>query len=311
VSKILALTGVTGKKSGGTLIEQISSNFDIINELFPDGIYVLVRSSSITEKLDSLLPEAKKYVGNLEDVDFLKNCLVGVDTLIHLAGIHWSREIVKAAEYCHIRRLILIHTTGIYSKYKAAGEEYRQIDNFVYETCHKNDIVLTICRPTMIYGNLYDNNVIFLIKMVERLLFIPVVNGARYELQPVHYDDLGKAYYQVLTHEFETANKDFILSGGEPILLREMLTIIGNNLGKKVQFINCPFLIAYAGACVVFALSLKKIDYREKVRRLCESRAFSHQDAKDAFGYNPRTFKEGVLTEIEAYKGLTIRGCIR
>ena len=125
---------------------------------------------------------------------------------------------MDAAVKCHVRRLVCVHTTGIYSKYKEAGEEYRNIDTYVEQQFRENNIGLTILRPTMIYGNISDNNVVQFIKMVDRLPLMPVVNGARYDLQPVHYMDLSKAYYQVLMNE-NTVNNNYTLSGGEPISL--------------------------------------------------------------------------------------------
>lgn len=125
-----------------------------------------------------------------------------------------------------------MHTTGIYSRYKEAGEKYRNIDAYVEQQCKDNNISLTFLRPTMIYGNIYDNNVVQFIKMVDKLPLMPVVNSARYDLQPVHYMDLSEAYYQVLMNE-NTANHNYILSGGEPISLRNMLSEIENCLGKK------------------------------------------------------------------------------
>lgn len=300
MGKILVLTGITGK-SGGALAEKIGTNLDAVKELFPDGIRTVVRETSNTDKIDALIPNIQKVVGNLTDSDTLEKAFKDADTLVHVAGIHWSREVVQAAANCHLRRVILVHTTGIYSKYKAAGEEYRETDDFVYKTCKENGIILTILRPTMIYGNVTDRNVIIFIKMVDKLPIMPVVDGARYELQPVHYEDLGNAYYKVLINEATTANKDFILSGGAPILLRDMLTEIGKNLGKEVKFISCPFWLAYFGAWVVYGLSFKKIDFREKVQRLCEPRVFPFNEAAEAFCYSPRIFQEGVKNEVVEY----------
>lgn len=302
MSKILAVTGVSGKKSGAAFVRFVSQNRDVINKMFPDGIRIVVRETSNTEYVESLLPNAKVFKTGIVDVNALKESLAGVDTLVHIAGIHFSREIVETAVFCNVRRLILVHTTGIYSKYKAAGEEYRQIDDYVYKTCKDNNILLTILRPTMIYGNVYDQNVVKFIKMVDKFPIMPVVSGAKYELQPVHYEDLAKAYYQVLVNEDKTANKDFILSGGRPILLKDMFVEIGKNLGKDVKFISCPFVIAYLGAWVIYLISLKKIDFREKVQRLCEPRVYSHEDATNVFGYNPINFEEGIVNEVKEYR---------
>jgi nucleoside-diphosphate-sugar epimerase len=299
--RILAITGSTGK-SGSVFIEHISNNLGKVKEIFPDAIRLLVRESSNTKKLYSLLPDAEKCKGDLTDIDFLKASFKNVDTVFHVAGVHWSSYVVQAAAFCHVRRLIFVHTTGIYSKFKAAGEEYRQIDTFVYDICEKNHMEITILRPTMIYGNIKDNNVITFIMMVDKFPITPVVNGAKYELQPVHYADLGKAYFQLLMNEGNTTNKEFILSGGAPILLRNMLEVIGNNLNKKVRFVSCPFGVAYFGAWVIYCLTIKKKDYREKVQRLCEPRVYSHDEATEAFGYNPMTFEQGIVQEVKDYK---------
>ena len=304
MSKILVVTGLTGKKSGGGLAEKIADNMELVKQKFPDGIRAVVRASSNTKTIDNIICSECKYVGELTDVGFLKEAFCGADTVLHVAGIHFSRQIVEAAAYCKVRRLILVHTTGIYSKYKAAGEEYRQIDDYVYKMCKENNILLTILRPTMIYGNIYDQNVVTFIKMVDKLPIMPVVNEARYELQPVHYKDLSDAYYAVLMNENDTVNKDFNLSGGAPIMLRDMLTEIGNNLNKQVKFISCPFWLAYASSWLVYLLSLTRFDYREKVQRLCEPRVFSYKPAALAFGYKPRSFQDGIVDEVKQYTEL-------
>jgi len=298
---MLAITGSTGK-SGREFSCHVIENIDKINEMFPNGIRLIVHSRS-----DEIFGDKAECVsGNLEDEEFLKEAFKGVDTVVHIAGIHWSREVVSAAANCKVRRLIMVHTTGIYSKYKEAGEEYRHIDDFVYETCKSSGIKLSILRPTMIYGSPADRNVITFIKMVDKLPIMPTVNGARYDLQPVHYADLGKAYFDVLMNEEITAGKDYILSGKEPIQLRDMFVEIAKNLGKKIHFVSVPFGFAFFGANVIYYVSLKKIDMREKVQRLCESRDFPHDDAAKDFGYAPRDFAEGVKGEIEEYK--RIRG---
>lgn len=302
MKKILAITGATGKKSGGYFAKVLCEHADEVKAMFDGGIRAIVRATSDTTAIDTGRLTFKKYVGSVDDINILKAAFIDVDTVVHIAGIHWSREVVEAAAFCQVRRLIVVHTTGVYSKYKQAGEEYRQIDEFIYKICQESGIVLTVLRPTMIYGNSSDMNVIKFIKMVDKLPLMPVVNGAHYELQPVNFQDLGIAYYQVLMNETTTAGRDFNLSGGEPIELREMLTVIGEKLGKQVKFINVPFNIAYSVAWLIFLLTIGKKDFREKIQRLCEPRVFSHYEATACFGYNPMSFQKGVTNEIMAYR---------
>lgn len=296
----LAVTGMTGK-SGSVFAKYLKENEDTIRTMFPEGIRLLTHKRKGTV-FDFINLEI--FEGNLEDTDYITKALDGVDTLVHIAGIHWSREVADAAKSAGIRRLICVHTTGIYSKYKEAGEEYRQIDAYVNKICKECGIGLTILRPTMIYGNVYDQNVVKFIKMVDKFPVMPVVNGARYDLQPVNYKDLGKAYYDVLMNEDITTGKDYVLSGEKPIQLRDMFILMGRFLGKKVRFFSVPFFIAYPGAVIVYYLTLKKKDFREKVQRLCEPRAYDHEAAFNDFGYKPMSFEEGIADEVKEYKGL-------
>lgn len=301
MEKILAILGLTGKKSGGGTVQILARHKKEVFEKFPGGIRAIVRKTSDTSKIDALPFEIEKRCGELSDADFLEDALRDVDTVLHITGINNSKYVVNAAVNNNVRRLICVHTTGIYSKYKAAGERYRQIDEYVVRKCKENSIALTILRPTMVYGNVTDSNVVEFIGMVDRFPIMPVVNHARYELQPVHYMDLSEAYYRIVMND-STMNHDYILSGGRPILLKDMLQVIGKDLGKEVHFFSVPFPIAYAGACVLYALTLKKIDYRERVQRLCEPRIFSHEEAERDFGYSPRNFEDGVAVEVEEYK---------
>lgn len=297
----LILTGVTGAKSGGVFVEYISRNIGAVNELFSGGISIICRGSSDTKKVEMLLPSAKIICCNFSEVDSLTAAMKGADTVFHVAGIPLSREVADAAAKAEVRRLIVVHTTGIYSKYKSVGAEYREIDKYVENVCRNSKIHLTVLRPTMIYGNIKDRNVSTFVKMVDKLPIMPVVRDARFELQPVNYKDLGKAYFNVLMNEEKTMDKNYNLSGGEVIQLREMLTIIGEHLGKKVVFIHCPYWVAYSGAWVLYALTFGRKDYREKVQRLCEVRVFDHSKATQDFGYQPMLFKEGIIDEVNDY----------
>lgn len=301
----LVVTGLTGKKSGGAFAKRLAGKWDSIIEKFPDGVRAVVRQTSNTEMLKRLLPDVELSICELSDEKALQHALEGADTVFHVAGIHNSRQIVRAAASCGVRRLITVHTTGIYSRYKKAGEEYRRIDGDVERICRENGIALTILRPTMIYGNLYDNNLCVFIRMVANMPLMPIVNGGVCELQPVHYDDLADAYYLTLMNEASTAGKNFILSGGEAIPFRDMLTKIGGLLGKDVRFIDCPFPLAYGLAWVLFYLTFGRKDYREKVQRLCESRAYPHDEAMEAFGYRPSNLSEGLVPEIAEYLALS------
>lgn len=291
----LLITGLSGK-SGRVLANDLNAHW---GEL-PMEIRVAVRPYS-EETVRGLLPGAELCVGDLQDEAYLARVTRDVDVILNIAGVGTSGKLVPAAVENGVRHLILVHTTGIYSKYKAAGEGYRQIEAEIDALTRQHGVTVTYLRPTMIYGTLGDANIVKFIKMVDKLSPMPVVNHGAYLLQPVHCADLGHAYFKLLHHLEETAGKNYILSGRDPILLVDMFRIIADELGVRRRFVSVPFPIAYAGAWGLYLLSLKRFDMREKVQRLCEGRDFPHEEAVRDFGYDPMPFEEGLRAEVRAY----------
>lgn len=296
MQETVVLTGVTGK-SGQYAIERL---LERESELEHFRLRAVVRSKERAAFLaDSGLP-IEVFQGSIDDEAFLLKVFSGADTLLHIVGIHTSLRVVPLAIQAGIGRIIVVHTTGVYSKYKSASAEYNQIDAEISRLCAESAVQLTILRPTMIYGGLDDENVVKFIAMMDRLPVMPVVSGARFALQPVHRRDLGRAYADVLLSE-STAGKDYVLSGAEPITLREMLTLIAGYLGKRARFVSVPYWVAISGAWLLYLATFAKIDYREKVQRLVEPRAYPHAEATRDFGYTPMGFSDGVRGEVEAY----------
>lgn len=294
---MILVTGITGK-SGKWFLKRLIEEKE---SLTATRFRVIVRNRSNVELIDNSGLQIDKVYGDLNDTSFIEKSMKGISTVIHIAGIHMSLNVVEAAISNNVERLILVHTTGIYSKYKTASAGYLEIEKSIEKMVANKNIAVTILRPTMIFGSLSDKNVSIFIKMVDKLRFFPVINHARYPIQPVYEKDLGNAYYQVMVNADATRNKNYILSGKEPILLIDMLKIIGIYLNKKNTYISIPYPVAYLGAWCLFLLTFGKVDLRERVQRLIEPRTFPHKEAFIDFGYSPVNFKDGVKSEINDY----------
>ena len=292
---MLLVTGITGH-SGKYFLQEL------INNKYEDTIRCVVRSSSDTSLLDNCGLKIEKVTGDLTDPEFMDSCMKSVDTVMHIAAIFYSIHVMKAAVKNNVKRAIFVHTTGVYSKYKSASEEYKNIELEIRKIIKDkaSPIGLTILRPTMIYGNINDKNMVIFIKMVDKLKLFPVIDQGKSLLQPVNGRDLGKAYYQVLAKP-EIINSDYILSGKKPIMMLDMFKLISNYLGKKTVFVSVPLGFGEFLARILKAVTLGKVDYIEKVQRMGEDRSYSHDDATRDFGYDPMPFEEGLRIEIEQY----------
>ena len=292
---MLLVTGITGRSGEYFVKELIDNNYK-------GSIRCIVRENSDTSQLDASVLNIEKVVGDLNDQEFMNEVLKNIETVLHIGSITYSISLAKAAVLNNVKRLILVHTTGIYSKYKSASEEYKNIELNVEKIIRESNskIGLIYLRPTMIFGSTNDMNMIIFIKMVDRLRLFPVVAKGKNLLQPVNRRDLGKAYLQILLKS-EIVNGDYILSGERPLSTIEIFKLISDGLNKKTIFISFPLGLCVICARLIKFCTLGKIDYVEKVQRMGEDRNFPHELAYIDFGYQPMPFKEGLNIEIQEY----------
>ena len=121
------VTGATGK-SGLYFLKTIK---DKQNNLTDYLFEFIVRSEEKAQIVNSYLPNSRVHIGNLNDKAFILSVFEqgNYNTLLHISGISMSLQITKAAVDNGVKWLILVHTTGIYSKYKSASEGYKQTEN--------------------------------------------------------------------------------------------------------------------------------------------------------------------------------------
>ncbi len=253
--------------------------------------------------LDNSGLNIEKVYGDLNNKEFIRKTVKGVDAIMHIYNIHHSPMIVEAAIENNVKRAILVHTTGIYSNFKYASQGYKDVEKKVSELTSKSNspTKVTILRPTMIYGDLCDSNMSKFIKMIDKFRMMPVINGGRSLIQPVNARDLGKAFYTVLTSPEKTAGKAYDLSGEKPLQMIEVFKMISDKLNKKTTLVSVPLGLGVVLAQIAKVLTLGKIDYVERVQRMGEDRSYPHAEAKKDFNYNPMNFEEGIQLEVNQY----------
>lgn len=293
---MLLVTGITGHTGRYFLQELIKNKYE-------GPIRCIVRETSNTSMLDNSGLNIEKVYGNIHDEAFLEEATKGVDEIVHIINIRHTLRVLNAAIKNDVKRIIAVHTTGIFSKFRIASEEYMTIEKEIKDILSKSHIHMTILRPTMIYGDMCDRNMSKFIKMIDRFRIFPVINHGKSLIQPVNARDLGKAYYDVLMMSADKCKSEYILSGEKPITILEALKLISNNLRKKTIFISFPLAFGVTMAKVLKIISLGKIDYIEKVQRMSEDRSFSHEEATIDFGYKPESFEVGIAREVKEYLG--------
>ncbi|PIC95683.1 hypothetical protein CSV69_10100 [Sporosarcina sp. P26b] len=291
---MLLVTGITGH-TGKYFLQQL------IDNNYKGTIRCIIRETSDSSCLDKSGLDIEKVVGDITNELFLNECMKDVSTIVHIVNIRYTLKIVEIAIKNNVSRAIFVHTTGVYSKFKSASEEYKMIESKLEEILTNSTIKVTVLKPTMIYGDLCDHNMSRFIKMIDKFRVFPVIDHGKGLIQPVNARDLGKAYYQVLVLPCENAKSEYILSGEKPIEMKKVLKTISNNLGKKTTFISVPLNVGVFLARFLKVATIGKVKYVEQVQRMSEDRCFTYEEAKKDFGFKPEPFEIGIGREIKQY----------
>jgi nucleoside-diphosphate-sugar epimerase len=299
---MLYITGATGH-TGKWFIERLKK------EKYNGPIRCLVREKSNTNQLEQSGLNIEKVYGDLADKAFLERSMKGVQTVLHIASIMHSKNVVEAAIKNGVEWGIFVHTTGRYSKYKSASEEYIQIEEYVLSK--RNQMGITVLRPTMIYGSSNDRNMYKLVNYLSKHKFFPMFGKGLNLMQPVHARDLGNAYYDVLIHKNKTFNKEYNLAGKEPIKYIDLVRCVSHELGRKNIIVKLPLRFSIMAARIYNALYKKAIISVEQVLRMQEDKAFDYEQASKDFNYSPIAFHEGIKEEVEEFMNSFERGKLR
>ena len=94
-------------------------------------------------------------IGDLKDSVFANRVLDNITTVVNFTRLKYVKNFVNFDNVKYLNWIISVHTTAIFSKYKALAKEYKEVENCLVAS-GKN---YTIVRPTMIYGSSKDRSV--------------------------------------------------------------------------------------------------------------------------------------------------------
>lgn len=292
----LLITGANGH-SGKLFLKNLSTT----NLKKYEEIHIIVRNDDLDRFIEESGLNIIKHKGDLTDVQFLTEVTRNIDTILHIAGIQMSQNLFEAAINNKVNWIIAVHTTGRYSQFKMASEEYINIEDNLLIL--RDEINITILRPTMIYGSSRDRNIYKLIKFIDKSPVFPIFGNGNNLMQPVTATDLAIAYQQVLDNAEVCKNQNYNLSGKYPIKYKELIKTVASKLDKNIILLPIPIKLSYYAVLVGNRILPKFPLNEEQVLRMKEDKDFTHLKAKRDFGYSPMSFDEGIESEVNEYKG--------
>jgi len=189
-------------------------------------------------------PHLTTVTGDTTDPDSLKNLLSGCDAVIHLVGIirevprknitfdklhtESTQNIVQASYDQGVPRYLHMSANGTRD---AAITRYHQTKWAAEEVVRQSNLNWTIFRPSLIFGP-QDEFINMLAKIIKLFPVVPVFGDGRYQIQPVHVDDIATAFLSALDNQ-DSAQKIYCCCGSQTYSYNQLLDTIGKTLKKK------------------------------------------------------------------------------
>lgn len=257
-------------------------------------VRVFVRPTSNRSPLSALTVEWA--TGDFANPETFTVALHGVDALVNIAslGFGHAESILKSMKEANVRRGLFISTTAIFTQLNAGSKSIRLAAE---EAIQSSGLDYTILRPTMIYGSKRDRNIWRLIRLLKITPVMPIFGDGESLQQPIFVDDVAQAVLLALKNDI-AIGKSYNIAGKAPLTYNQVIDTVASALGKRVWKLHMPYMPIVRALQFTERLRLRLPIKAEQVLRLNENKAFSYEEAQRDFGFGPRSFEEGIRTEI-------------
>ena len=303
----ILLTGGTGF-IGRHLVERLAPEHELT---------CLVRESSKREAVDFLRGlRASLVCGDITDKSSLPR--MDFDAVCHLAGILGS-SLTPEKEYFRVHvdgtrnllglcsgRFIYCSSAGVlgpvldgdetsplnptnpYEKSKAEAESLvRDYPNHV------------IIRPEFVYGP-HDMHVLQLFRAIKDRRFFLIGRGESL-LHPTYVDDV----VHCLAAALSAGNGTYMVAGERAVPVKKLALMAAEMLESRAPGLSVPMVAARAYTALepMFRKAgVEPVLTRSRLDFFTKSRSFKNAKARQAFGLEPKTLKEGLLQTLTWYR---------
>lgn len=156
-----------------------------------------------------------------------------------------------------------------------------------------SDIPGVMLHPTLIYGAEDENSLKRIAVYIRRLGVIPLPDGGKVMLQPIHVEDVAACIDAALQRD-EAVGEPIVIAGPDRISYRELVLAIGSAIGRQPLILPVPGMLLEVAALLTSALPFLPRIRRDEVRRLTEDKTFPIDDMIRRLAVTPMPLAEGL-----------------
>jgi NAD dependent epimerase/dehydratase family enzyme len=199
-------------------------------------------------------------------------------------------------EACGVHRVVALSSTSLFTKTDSSDSGENAIaarladgEARLRAWAESKGVEWVILRPTLIYGQGRDKNIVEIARFIRRFGFFPLLGKAMGLRQPVHAADVAGACLAALKSPL-AANRAYNISGAETLSYRDMVSRVFAVLQKRPRLVTIPLVIFRMAVACARLLPRYRHWSAAMAERMNQDLVFDHAEASRDLGYSPRPF---------------------
>lgn len=223
------------------------------------------------------------------DYQNLINALKGATHIVNTAHARHIPIILKAAP--DNANFVFLGSTRKFTQWPDSHGKGVLMGEKAFLDSDRNGVIL---HPTMIYGAEGENNVQRLAALLRYLPIIPLPNGGKSLVQPIHQNDVTRSILSALSLSWKGSHS-MVIAGASAITYRKFIELILQAAHmKKKCFIPLPVsslrFAAYLTRLIPFLPTIQP----DEIRRLTEDKNFNTDIMREKLRFDPIDFATGI-----------------
>jgi uncharacterized protein YbjT (DUF2867 family) len=257
----------------------------LCTSLLADDVSVVPIVRDITKWTMTATPR----VADLTDPRTLRSALTDATRIVCCAHARHAGAVIEAAPAD--ARLIFLGSTRKFTKWPDAHGSGVLAGEAAFLASGRDGVML---HPTMIYGAQGEDNVQRLAALLRRVPFVPLPDGGKALVQPIHQDDVTRAIRAALDHAWD-GPQSLVIAGPTPLPYADFVRAVAAAAGlRRPRIIPVPAGLLMAAASLLRSVPRLPPIQPEEIRRLLEDKAFDVRPMQQTLGIRPIPLEVGL-----------------
>ena len=259
----------------------------LARSLLADGIRVVPVVREAARWHATGLP-GNPVVADLATGGLLHAALAGAGRIVSCAHARHIPAVLAASPA--VARLVFLGSTRKFTRWPDAHGAGVLAGERAFLASERSGVLL---HPTMIYGAEGEDNVQRLAALLRRLPAVPLPEGGRSLVQPIHQSDVTRALRAALDQSWPGPDS-LVIAGAAPVTYAEFVRAVARAAGLRP-----PRLLRVPGRLLLALTPLSRLPtlpriQADEIRRLMEDKAFDIGPMRARLGIDPLPLAEGL-----------------